>query len=265
MDLNENLIIEASIGENFFAPKCIDRDKNFDIRNSHAIANVKCNFKCEFCKNGLSKEVNPQYMTLKEFDKAIERIIIKGKMFKFTGGEPCLNPHIEIMMKIIKKRGGIIFLDTNGSRGSKVNELLDKNLVDVLGISLKGLNEVEAIKTSGINNSKLCWVNPLNLIKTASKKNNVRVIVTYVVYDDFNYEKLCKFADLLEHLGNGIYLKINNLCGEKHRNKTIKAIDKIKLEDIINRFVDNNKDWKGKIILINSSEGVTEYSKIIFK
>ena len=219
--------IDASIGANFFAPKCVDRDENFDTRNSHAVANSKCNFRCSFCKYGVKKEPKPHYMTLNKFEEEVDELLNRGKMFKFTGGEPCLNPLLEEELKIIKKKNGTVFLDTNGSMTDIVKRLLDNNLIDVLGVSLKGLTKQEALKTSGINNEKLCWDNVINTIKEALKYNNVRVIVTYVAYDNFNYDKLCDFAKLLDNIGKGIYLKINNLCGDVHRDENIKAMIKL--------------------------------------
>ena len=65
---------------------------------------------------------------------------------------------------------GTVFLDTNGSMLNIIKGLLDENLVDVLGVSLKGLNEEEALETSGIKNVSLCWNNVLETIKIASNK-----------------------------------------------------------------------------------------------
>ena len=48
--MEKNMKVDVSIGENFFAPKCVDRSENFDTRNSHAMAYSKCNFSCAFCK-----------------------------------------------------------------------------------------------------------------------------------------------------------------------------------------------------------------------
>lgn len=160
--------------------------------------------------------------------------------------------------------GGIVFLDTNGSMLNIIKKLLRENLIDVLGISLKGLTEQEALKTSGVKNPILCWYNVLETIKIASNCENVRVIVTYVAFDDFDYMKLCGFAKILEDINNNIYLKINNLCGDKHRDMNLKALDEDVLPKMISEFVKKNPKWKDRVILINSSEGVTDYTKIMF-
>ncbi len=159
---------------------------------------------------------------------------------------------------------GTVFLDTNGSMLKIIKDLLEENLIDVLGVSLKGLNREEALETAGIKNVSLCWDNVLETIRIASNCENVRVIVTYVAYDDFDYTKLCNFANILENINDNIYLKINNLCGDKHRNMALKALDKDVLPKMIFEFVEKNPKWKDRVILINSSEGVTDYTKIMF-
>lgn len=263
-NINGTIEVDASIGANFFAPKCIDRDEKFDTRNSHAVANSKCNFRCSFCKYGVKKEHKPHYMTINEFEETVDQLLEKGRMFKFTGGEPCMNPLLEEELKIVKKKEGIVFLDTNGSMNTVIKRLLEKNLIDVLGISLKGLTKEEALETSGIKNEKLCWENVINTIEMALAYNDVRVIVTYVAYNNFNYNDLCNFAKLLNKLGKGVYLKVNNLCGDVHRDENIKAVDSNKLKNIIIKFTEENKEWKERVILVNASDAVTDYSKILF-
>lgn len=262
--MEKNMKVDVSIGENFFAPKCVDRSENFDTRNSHAMAYSKCNFSCAFCKYAVKTEHKPNYMEIEDFRLRVLELIKKGNMFKFTGGEPCLNIYLEEELQIVKQNHGIVFLDTNGSLTAIVEKLLKKNLVDVLGVSLKGLTKEEAIATAGIKNSNLCWDNVLKTIALSSKYKNVRTIVTFVAYNNFNYEDMQKFADILDKLGDRIYLKINNLCGEKRRDKSLKPLSKENLKKIIKQFLNKNKKWKGRIILINDSRAITEYNAIEF-
>lgn len=203
-------------------------------------------------------------MTLSNFENTIERIITKGKMFKFTGGEPCMNPNLEVLMRIVKQKAGVVFLDTNGSMKAQIEKLLKAGLIDVLGISLKGLTPEMAIKNSGIQSGRLAWENPLETIKIATSYDNVRVIVTYVAYDNFTYNDLCEFAKILENISDKIYLKVNNLCGDVHRDSKIKPLKREVLSGMMEKFVSEHSNWHGKTILINSSEAVTEYSKIEF-
>ena len=228
------------------------------------MAYSKCNFSCAFCKYAVKTEHKANYMEIEDFRLRVLELIKKGNMFKFTGGEPCLNIYLEEELQIVKQNNGIVFLDTNGSLPAIVEKLLKKNLVDVLGVSLKGLTKEEAIATAGIKNSNLCWDNVLKTIALSSKYKNVRTIVTFVAYNNFNYEDMQKFADILDKLGDRIYLKINNLCGEKRRDKSLKPLSKENLQKIIKQFLNKNKKWKGRIILINDSRAITEYNAIEF-
>lgn len=175
-----------------------------------------------------------------------------------------MNPYIKQMLEVVKRNEGVVFFDTNGSMVNVISDLLKSNLIDVLGVSLKGLTPEKAMETSGVKNRIMCWDNVLKTIKMATEYQNVRVIVTYVAYDNFSYENLCEFANVLESLGNNIYLKINNLRGEKHRDMKLKALNLNILPNMIFEFVEKNPSWKDRVILINSSEGVTDYSKILF-
>ncbi len=103
-NLTDDTEIDVSIGVNFFAPKCADRDLNFDTRNSHAMANSACNFLCSFCKHGL-KEVKPHLKSFGDYKKRVAELMEQGKMFKFTGGEPCMNPYLPEMIRTVKENG----------------------------------------------------------------------------------------------------------------------------------------------------------------
>ncbi|PWB02110.1 hypothetical protein C5O24_12675, partial [Paramuribaculum intestinale] len=72
---------------------------------------------------------------------------MQGNAFKFTGGEPTLNPKLIDDMEVIRDLGGFIYLDTNGSRPDIVGKIIDRKLVDVLAVSLKGLDFVTAQHT----------------------------------------------------------------------------------------------------------------------
>ena len=55
-------------------------------------------------------------------------------------------------------------MDTNGSFPMLIEKLIQTNLVDLFGISLKGLSAAEAVKRSGTRNEESCWGNVLKSI-----------------------------------------------------------------------------------------------------
>ena len=77
---------------NRFAPKRLDMpSEKFNV-NSHSICYNRCNFRCPFCDFRERPEENYLEFTDDEFKHLVEQLIKKGNNFKFTGGEPTLNP-----------------------------------------------------------------------------------------------------------------------------------------------------------------------------
>lgn len=109
-----------------------------------------CNFRCPFCHNA-SLVVN--------IPKEAE--ISKEKFFAFlqkrigildgvciSGGEPLLQPDIEVFIKKIKEMGFAVKLDTNGSFPDQLIHLVESGLVDYVAMDIKNSPETYAF-TSG--------------------------------------------------------------------------------------------------------------------
>lgn len=265
------------------AIKCPDKE-NFEKVNSHMMfVSKRCNFRCCFCKykNGyIDDSINGEYtresksLTLEQMQKKIEKLFDKGSMFKFSGCEPLLNPHLEKYLEFVKTKGGIVFLDTNCSMTLKIKKLIDKNLVDILGASLKGVDKEIAAKISGVKINSLAWENVLESIDYAIKSDNVnRVIITHVVYNHTEEielkTELIKFFNIFNHyrmdkkLYDKIYFKFNNLFREIGNDK-FSPVDCNLLTKVLKELSEEHKYLKNKIILVNSKECVSDYSKIIF-
>ena len=125
---------------NFYAPKSPAYRGKFGSEKIHAVAYNQCNFRCAFCGFKKLKETNSyQDYSLEAFDQIVERLIPHGRGFKFTGGEPTLNPGLLDSLRCVKKHGGAVLVDTNASNYEMIKQACDEDLIDVLGISLKGL------------------------------------------------------------------------------------------------------------------------------
>ena len=193
---------------------------------------------------------------MNNFEKVVDHLLEFGKAFKFTGGEPCLNSELYTMLEMVKSKGGTCFLDTNGSFPSKVKHCIDEGLIDVLAVSLKGLSPDKVCETAGISNKKLCWDNVMETISYSSK-SDIPTIITHVIYNDFSYTELEKFAGILRSCGNNIFLKINNLMPNDY-NKDDCPVEHKKVIEIINHFVEENQDFAGRIIYIGDKSAVTD-------
>ena len=124
-------------------------DKVSVVLFSHA-----CNFRCPFCHNGDSV-LNAQ--TEINFDEILaylkSRIGLVDAVV-FSGGEPTLEPNLEVKIRAIKSLGFLIKLDTNGTNPELLEKLLDEGLIDYVAMDIKNSPSLYA-ETSGVKSINL--------------------------------------------------------------------------------------------------------------
>lgn len=249
---------------NRFAPKRSDLLLE-PYSRSHSICYGKCNFNCCFCD--FRERPANAYCTFDDssFTAAVKELLAKGRNFKFTGGEPTLNPRLEMHLQIVKDCNGYVYLDSNGSKPDILEKLIEKGLIDVLGISLKGITPNEAMETSQVKNPKLVWQNVWETIDMASQHSDrVRTIVTLVFTEENCHNRLDNFAKLLQNYPN-IYMKINNLqCNNHTSSFHIHNLNSDILLVEIESYVDANPLWKGRVIYVPGEEGISDYNSLYF-
>ena len=124
-------------------------DKVSVVLFSHA-----CNFRCPFCHNGDSV-LNAQ--TEINFDEILDYLKSRIGLVDavvFSGGEPTLEPDLEVKIKAVKSLGFLIKLDTNGTNPEIVESLLDQGLVDYVAMDIKNSPSLYA-QTSGVKSVNL--------------------------------------------------------------------------------------------------------------
>lgn len=196
------------ITPNYFALKYCNN--SFDkMTKLHSISYNKCNFRCGFCN--FANRYLEEYIEYSEneFETKVLDLIRTSRFFKFTGGEPTLNRYLCRDLKIVKKYGGYVFLDTNGSKPSAVSDLISDSLIDVIGISIKGTSREEAVSVAKVKNENLAWNNVFETIRIADN-HGINTIITMVFYLDIELARIDDFANMLEAYKN-VHLKINNL------------------------------------------------------
>ena len=104
---------------------------------SAIIWTVGCNFRCPFCYNKdvvlgktalISEEEVLSYLEKRK--GMVEALVI-------TGGEPLLQEDIADFAGKIKNMGYLLKIDTNGCYPEKLQELIDKKLVDYVAMDVK--------------------------------------------------------------------------------------------------------------------------------
>ena len=127
---------------------------DYEDKVSVVLFSQACNFRCPFCHNGDSvlnaqSEIN--------FDEILEYLKSRKGLVDavvFSGGEPTLEPDLEVKIKVVKSLGFLIKLDTNGTNPEIVESLLDQGLVDYVAMDIKNSPSLYA-QTSGVKNVNL--------------------------------------------------------------------------------------------------------------
>ena len=114
-----------------------------------------CNFRCPYCHNaGL---VLPEQMTEPESEASVlsylekRRQILEGVVI--TGGEPLLQPDLELFLQKIHRLGYPVKLDTNGSFPERLDALLKNGLIHYAALDVKHA-PAQYGKASGIRSGK---------------------------------------------------------------------------------------------------------------
>lgn len=250
------------ITPNFFAIKYWDRELNYPIQ-LHSISYKLCNFRCGFCNfNNRHCEEYIDY-TQEEFRIKAQQLISLGSYFKFTGGEPTINPYLIQDLLTIRSLNGHAFLDSNGSNPKIIEKILKENLIDVLGISIKGLSKEEAVATASISNSYLCWERVFETLAIADKYK-VKTIVTMVFHKGVPLGGLTSFAMMLESYTN-IRMKINNLLPVEYQGKNVyEKYPEDELETYVRLLITEHPKWKSRVTLVNSERAKGEYDAVVF-
>ncbi|MFX1514331.1 MAG: anaerobic ribonucleoside-triphosphate reductase activating protein [Promethearchaeota archaeon] len=103
-----------------------------------------CNFRCPWCQNGSLVDGTNEVLSEKHILSEIEKTQEWLDGVVISGGEPTISPEIVDFCTRIKEKGLLIKLDTNGSRPTIIQELMDKKLVDYIAMDIKtALNEYD--------------------------------------------------------------------------------------------------------------------------
>ena len=113
-----------------------------------------CNFRCPFCYN-VDLIKNPQSLDLAGIEQ-IEKYLLEHKDFIdgicLTGGEPCVHKDKGLFdfMRLIRKHGFAIKLDTNGADPDCIKKAIEEKLVRYIAMDIKGPLDQRYDRLSGV-------------------------------------------------------------------------------------------------------------------
>jgi pyruvate formate lyase activating enzyme len=129
--------------------------KDFPGHISSTVFLGGCTFRCPFCHNAdlvLQPDVFPVlpmdlFMSYLDSRKGwLEGVCV-------TGGEPLLSEDLEDLVRIIKERGLLVKIDTNGSLPRRLEKLVAEGLVDWIAMDIKAplerYSEVAGVSVRG--------------------------------------------------------------------------------------------------------------------
>jgi len=127
-----------------------------------------CNFRCPFCHNSdlvLRPEILPTFpldyfLSFLDSRKGwLEGICI-------SGGEPLLHDDLETLLILIKDRNLLVKIDTNGSFPSRLEDLIQKKLVDHIAMDVKApLKRYQEVTRATVNEEDI--VRSVDIIKNS--------------------------------------------------------------------------------------------------
>jgi pyruvate formate lyase activating enzyme len=107
----------------------------------------KCNFNCPFCHNPELVNDSGEFpdITLEEFSEYLDSRRKWIEAVCITGGEPTLHEGLLDLMKLIKDKGMLVKLDSNGTNPQILRKAIDEKYVDYIAMDIKNsLDKYEA-------------------------------------------------------------------------------------------------------------------------
>lgn len=196
--------------------------------------------RCPFCHNGESVlnaqeeiDFNDILAFLKTRTGLVDAVV-------FSGGEPTLEPDLEVKMKAVKELGFLIKLDTNGTNPDIVEKLLDDGVVDYVAMDIKNSPSLYA-ETVGVKNINLENIKrSISIIMNKAKDYELRTTLVEEFHKRMDYDAflslikgakklfLQKFVDREGCIVKGLH-EVSFEEADKLREYLAKAIETVSL------------------------------------
>ena len=155
-----------------------------------------CNFRCPFCHNSdlvLRPEILPTFpldyfLSFLDSRKGwLEGICI-------TGGEPLLHDDLETLLILIKDRDLLVKVDTNGSFPSRLENLIQKKLVDYIAMDVKApLARYQEVTRAAVNEEDI--VRSVDIIKNSGLGYVFRTTLVPGLVGPEDIKKICQMLN----------------------------------------------------------------------
>ncbi len=155
-----------------------------------------CNFRCPFCHNSdlvLRPEILPTFpldyfLSFLDSRKGwLEGICI-------SGGEPLFQDDLETLLILIKDRNLLVKIDTNGSFPSRLENLIQKKLVDHIAMDVKApLKRYQEVTRATVNKEDI--VRSVDIIKNSGLGYVFRTTLVPGLVGPEDIKKICQMLN----------------------------------------------------------------------
>ena len=161
---------------------------DYEDKVSVVLFSKACNMRCPFCHNGdsvLNAEEELIFDDILAFLKTRKGLI---DAVVFTGGEPTLEPDLEVKIKAVRDLGFDIKLDTNGTNPELLEKLLDDGVVDYVAMDIKNSPSLYA-ETCGVNNINIENIKKsISIIMKKAPDYEFRTTLVHEFHKGMNYD-----------------------------------------------------------------------------
>ncbi|KYH37193.1 MAG: ribonucleoside-triphosphate reductase-like protein [Candidatus Bathyarchaeota archaeon B24] len=117
-----------------------------------------CNFRCGFCFNK-TLVLKPESLSDVPEEKVLSFLDANRRFLDgicITGGEPTLQPDLDVFCGKVKKLGLKVKLDSNGSNPAVLKSLISRGLIDYVALDVKApLNPESYGRVTGVSSESL--------------------------------------------------------------------------------------------------------------
>ena len=218
----------------------------------------RCNYDCSYCPSAIHDNYSP-HTDIEILKRAVDKLLLLPKPVRLslTGGEPCVHPHIEQLIRYIKEKNMWLSITTNGTRKPLWYEMQQVDqYVFSLHFEYDWPTILYTIKTVaersngiGIVVNVMCHQDKMKDVRTASQilygfdiKFNLRRVRwtegDHDLFDDMRYDQ----NDLDWILQYDSTVQPNTLI-YYHRDKDGDEIKQYHANDVIKKHLNQYKDW----------------------
>jgi len=190
-----------------------------------------CTFRCPYCHNS-ELVLRPETIQTMPVDIFLSYLDGRKGWLEavcFTGGEPLLHEEVEDLVRVVRERGLLVKLDTNGSFPDRLEGLLTAGLLDWVAMDVKApLERYREVTRSNVDVESI--VRSADILRNSGLRHTFR---TTVVPGFVGKEDVVKIGEWLNGAANYLIQQFVPQTTIDPAFLEVKPFSRAELEDIV--------------------------------